>query len=73
MNKRIEIPSISLLRIPISDTEWVERYLGKFAYGNIITKELRIYSKSYTKTDVANDLSIDVKLLKELNDEKRNI
>jgi len=67
MNKRIEIPSIGLLRIPISDTEWVERYLGKFAYGNVLTKELRIYSKSYTKNDVANNLSIDVNLLKELN------
>ena len=67
MNKRIEIPSIGLLRIPISDTEWVERYLGKFAYGNIITKELRIYSKSYTKEQVANELSIDINLLKELN------
>ena len=67
MNKRIEIPSIGLLRIPISDTEWVERYLGKFAYGNVLTKELRIYSKSYTKNDVANNLSIDINLLKELN------
>ena len=67
MNKRIEIPSIGLLRIPISDTEWVERYLGKFAYGNVLTKELRIYSKSYTKEQVANNLSIDVNLLKELN------
>jgi len=67
MNKRIEIPSIGLLRIPISDTEWVERYLSKFAYGNVLTKELRIYSKSYTKNDVANNLSIDINLLKELN------
>ena len=63
MNKRIEIPSISLLRIPISDTEWVERYLGKFAYGNTLTEELRIYSKSYTKEQVANELSIDINLL----------
>ncbi len=68
MNNRIEISSIGLLRIPISETEWVERYLGKFAYGNILTEELRIYSKSYTKNDVANDLSIDVNLLKELNE-----
>ena len=67
MNKRIEIPSIGLLRIPISDTEWVERYLGKFAYGNTVTKELRIYSKSYTKEQVSNELSIDINLLKELN------
>jgi hypothetical protein len=67
MNKRIEIPSIGLLRIPISDTEWVERYLNKFAYGNTVTKELRIYSNSYTKEQVANDLSIDINLLKELN------
>ena len=73
MNNRIEISSIGLLRIPISETEWVERYLGKFAYGNTLTEELRIYSKSYTKNDVANVLSIDVKLLKELNkDEKYN-
>ena len=68
MSKRIEISSIGLLRIPISETEWVERYLGKFAYGNTLTEELRIYSKSYTKIDVANDLSIDVNLLKELNE-----
>jgi hypothetical protein len=67
MNKRIEIPSIGLLRIPISDTEWVERYLNKFAYGNVLTKELRIYSNSYTKEQVANELSIDINLLKELN------
>ena len=68
MSKRIEISSIGLLRIPISETEWVERYLGKFAYGNTVTEELRIYTKSYTKNDVANDLSIDVNLLKELNE-----
>tara|TARA_R110000772_G_scaffold168031_5_gene279800 strand:- start:1261 stop:1473 length:213 start_codon:yes stop_codon:yes gene_type:complete len=68
MNNRIEISSIGLLRIPISETEWVERYLGKFAYGNTLTEELRIYTKSYTKNDVANDLSIDVNLLKELNE-----
>jgi len=64
MNNRIEISSIGLLRIPISDTEWIERYLGKFAYGNIVTEELRIYSKSYTRFDVANDLFIDKELLR---------
>jgi len=65
-NSIIEIPNIGLLRLPISDTEWVERYYGRFTYGNILTGEMRLYSKDHTKEQVADHLSINVDSIKEL-------